>query len=85
MESKMNKTSESKAQTYQITVIGKLDESWQNLYENFSLSRESDSQGKTLTILSGTVIDQAALRGLVNKLWDLNLYLISVVSLDKGE
>ena len=81
----MNKTSESKAQTYQITVIGKLDESWQNLYENFSLSRESDSQGKTLTILSGTVIDQAALRGLVNKLWDLNLYLISVVSLDKGE
>lgn len=79
----MNKTSDNKSQTYQITVRGKLDESWQNQFADFRFSSGLDSHGNTLTMLTGKVIDQAALRGFVNKLWDLNLYLISVVSLNK--
>jgi len=34
--------------------------------------------GNNLITLTGSVVDQAALRGILNKLWDLNFCLISV-------
>jgi len=37
-----------------------------------------------VTILSGEVVDQAALRGLLNRLWDLNLVLRSVQQFDSA-
>jgi len=40
---------------------------------NFTILGDGDQ-----TILSGPVTDQAALRGLLNKIWDLNLTLISL-------
>ncbi|MFC1936043.1 hypothetical protein ACFLYP_00090 [Chloroflexota bacterium] len=73
----MKKSSEIQSQTYRITFQGKLDESWQNWFPNFSLSSEKDAHGETLTTLIGEVVDQAALRGILIKLWDLNLTLVS--------
>jgi hypothetical protein len=39
---------------------------------------ERADDGAAVTVLSGPVVDQAALRGILNTLWDLNLTLISV-------
>jgi hypothetical protein len=42
---------------------------------------EGDSQGPALTTITGTV-DQSTLRGILTKIWDLNLTLISVVRVE---
>jgi len=41
--------------------------------------------GLPVTTRTGLVADQAALRGILCKLWDLNLTLISIVQSDKGK
>ena len=63
---------------YQIKVQGRLEERWSHWFDNLKITVESDSSGRTITILSGEVNDQAALHGLLNRIRDLNLLLISV-------
>jgi hypothetical protein len=58
---------------YQIKVQGRLDESWSGWFNNMAITFEGDT-----TTLTGAVVDQAALRGILSRLWDLNLALISV-------
>ena len=58
---------------YEIRVDGVLDRRWTAWFEGL----EVDSDGSQ-TILSGEVADQAALHGLLNKVCDLGLVLISV-------
>ena len=58
---------------YQITVQGKLDESWSDWFDGMKITVEHDA-----TTLTGHVVDQAALHGILNKIRDLNLALISV-------
>jgi len=65
---------------YQICIAGELDEKWSDWFSGMSVAVEAGQ--KKVTILSGPA-DQAALRGILNKLWDLNLVLISVNLLDK--
>ena len=64
--------------TYQITTRGRLDASWGKRFTNCRISLEKDADGHVQTILTLTAIDQSSLRGVINKLWDLNLSLISV-------
>jgi hypothetical protein len=61
--------------TYQITIKGKLRPSWADHLGNMALSY--DAQGNTL--LTGPLVDQVALRGLLGQIWDLNLEVIAVV------
>jgi hypothetical protein len=63
--------------TYRITVQGRLDESWSNWFNGMSVGVEA-ADDELVTRLTGPVVDQPALRGILNKLWDLNLTLISV-------
>ena len=63
---------------YQITVAGKIDTSWSDWLEGMHIQFHSEANGLPVTTLSGTIIDQAALRGLLNRLWDLNLVVRSV-------
>jgi len=65
------------APVYQITVQGALDPEWAAWLHGLTLA-STEGDGLTVTTLSGPVADQAALRGILNKLWDLNLTLISV-------
>jgi len=58
---------------YRIQILGKLDESWSGWFSGMAIV--SDDATTTLT---GAVADQPALRGILTKLWDLNLDLISV-------
>ena len=58
---------------YQIKIQGRLDESWSGWFSGMAITWDDDT-----TALTGMVADQSALRGILTKLWDLNLDLISV-------
>ncbi len=63
---------------YQIKVQGRLDERWTHWFDGMSISFERPEDGSTVTVLTGSVADQAALYGLINRVRDLGLPLISV-------
>lgn len=56
-----------------IKVRGILDSKWQDWFEGMEISYE-----KNITILTGTVNDESHLHGILNRIRDLNLKLISV-------
>ena len=58
---------------YQIKVQGRLNESWSHWFNGIAITCEG-----SVTTLTGIIVDQAALRGILSKIWDLNLQLISV-------
>lgn len=60
---------------YQIKVQGRLDDRWSEWFSGLTITVESESP--PVTTLIGD-IDQAALRGILTKIWDLNLALVSV-------
>ncbi len=74
----MDSQAGDKQWTYRITVQGRLDEGWSNWLSGMSVSLELGDGGVPVTVLTGPVVDQPALRGILNRLWDLNLTLISV-------
>jgi hypothetical protein len=59
---------------YEIRLKGRLDSSWAQWLGGMSLTHASDGT----TVLAGPVADQAALHGLLQKLRDLGVTLISV-------
>jgi len=61
------------ARDYRIRLKGRLDPKWSDWFENMVISSEGGE-----TILSGPVADQAALHGLLIRIRDLNLTLLSV-------
>ena len=63
--------------TYQIKVPGQLDESWSDWAGGMTVIVENDDDSLPVTNLTGTV-DQAALQGLLRRLYSLGLPLISV-------
>lgn len=65
------------AGAYQVQVRGRLDPSWTDWFSGLAVTVEDGAHGP-LTTLTGAVRDQAALRGILCKLWDLGLDLISV-------
>lgn len=69
---------------YQIKVQGNLDDRWSDWFSGLEVVVGDESEDPPVTTLTG-LIDQAALRGILNKIWDLNLTLISVVSTEANE
>lgn len=63
---------------YRIEVHGRLDESWSDWCNGMAITSMEANDGNDVTTLTGPVADQAALRGLLCRLWDLNLTIISV-------
>jgi hypothetical protein len=63
---------------YEIRLKGHLDTRWADRFEGLSFTHASDGT----TILSGPVVDQAALYGLLRKVRDLGLPLLSVMEVD---
>jgi len=61
-------------QTVEIRIEGQLDKDWAEWLENLSIRNEAGN----VTVLTGKVADQAALYGLIAKLRDLGLTLLSV-------
>ena len=67
--------------TYQIKVPGHLDPSWSEWAVGITVAVESDDNDLPVTTLTGT-FDQAALQGLLRRLYSLGLSLISVIYLE---
>ena len=67
---------------YQILVQGALDERWSRRLGGLAISTLATATGSPITCLSGEVLDQAALFGVLNTLYALHLPLISVSYLD---
>jgi hypothetical protein len=67
--------------TYEIKVPGHLDESWSDWIGGMTIAVESEGDGPPITVLTGK-IDQAALQGLLRRLYSLGLPLISVACVD---
>ena len=67
--------------TYEIKVPGHLDESWTEWDGRMTVAVKSDNNDTPVTTLTGAV-DQAALQGLLRRLYSLGLPLISVIWLE---
>ena len=60
---------------YEIQIEGVLDSEWSEIFNGMIIYAKSET-GSILTTLRGPVVDQAQLRGILNKIWDLNLKLV---------
>ena len=69
----------SKDRCYQISIQGLLDERWTAWFNGVAISSQPVESDNPVTTLEVRVPDQARLRGILNKIWDLNLTLISVI------
>ena len=65
--------------TYQIVVKGVLDAGWSEWFGNLDMVVDEDG----CTMLTGPIPDQAALRGILSAIWDLNLIVITVQRIDQ--
>ncbi len=64
---------------YQIRVEGRLDEGWTVWFEGLKVAVDaSEDDGPTTTTIAGPVLDQAALYGLLSRVRDMGLRLVSV-------
>ena len=59
---------------YQIRLTGHLDAHWATWFDGLTVSQESDGT----TVISGPIADQAALHGVLQRVRDLGLPLVSV-------
>jgi hypothetical protein len=60
--------------TYELRVKGHLDDRWSDSLGGLAVQRQPDGT----TLLIGSVVDQAALHGLISRIRDLGLPLLSV-------
>jgi hypothetical protein len=66
---------------YEIRIKGHLDDKWMDRFEGLTITLEEDGN----TLLTGPVVDQAALHGLLKKVRDLGLPLVSVCPIEPGQ
>lgn len=67
------------SESYQIRVQGQLDESWSVWLSGMAITSQTEGE----TLLAGLITDQAALHGILDKLYAMNLALISVIRIER--
>lgn len=80
----MKKTGEQDGKetaVYTIQLKGQLSSRWAHWFDGLAIVPDPDQDNTTLT---GSVADQAALHGLLNKIRDLGLEIVSVTRLRNG-
>jgi hypothetical protein len=70
--------------TYRIRVGGKVKESWADWFDGMTIDSEMEAGEKPVSTLSGTLPDQSALYGVLNKIRNLGLKLLSVEQINSG-
>ena len=66
---------------YQIRIKGHLGHQWTDWFEGLTITLEENGD----TLLTGPVVDQAALHGLLKKVRDLGIPLLSVNRIEPGQ
>jgi hypothetical protein len=66
---------------YQIRIKGQLDSQWADWFEGLTITLEENGD----TLLTGPVVDQAALHGLLKKVRDLGMPLVSINPLEHDQ
>ena len=66
---------------YEIRIKGHLDNRWANWFDGLAITALDNGE----TVLIGPVIDQAALHGMLRKVRDLGLPLLSVTHVEPGQ
>ncbi len=66
---------------YEIVVNGHLTTRWTSWFDGFTITREADGT----TVLRGSVVDQAALHGLLQRLRDIGIPLISLTPVEASD
>jgi hypothetical protein len=75
------KSDADQSRRYQIRIKGHLGPQWKDWFEGLTITLEDNGE----TLLTGSVIDQAALHGLLKKVRDLGLPLVSVSPVEPGQ
>ena len=70
----MHRSTDSDATTYEIRLTGHLDARWAARFGGLAMRLEADGT----TVISGPIADQAALHGLLQRVRDLGIPLVSV-------
>jgi hypothetical protein len=73
-------TNPSHPMVYQIRIKGHLSHEWTDWFEGMTITREEDGD----TLLTGSLVDQSSLHGLLKKVRDLGMPLISVIPVAPG-
>ena len=81
MNIKSLKNNPDRVPIYEIRIKGHLDDQWTDWFGGLTITLEENGD----TLLTGPVIDQAALYGLLRRVRDLGLPLVSVNSIDNGK
>ena len=66
---------------YEIRIQGHLDDRWVEWFDGLSFTHDGDGT----TLLAGPVVDQAALHGVLKKVRNLALTLVSVIRVDREQ
>ncbi|MCC7446106.1 MAG: hypothetical protein IT324_01755 [Anaerolineae bacterium] len=66
---------------YAIRIKGHLDQRWADWFDGLTITLEDNGE----TLLTGLVVDQAALHGLLRKVRDLGMPLVSVNRIEPGQ
>jgi len=75
------KANSSQSIIYEIRIKGHLDRQWSDWFDDLNITLEEDGD----TLLTGPVVDQAALHGLIKKVRDLGMPLVSVNPIQHNE
>jgi len=82
MSNKLNSEIDpSQPMVYQIRIKGHLGRQWTDWFEGLTITLEDDGE----TLLTGQVVDQAALHGLLKKVRDVGMPLLSVSPMKPGQ
>lgn len=81
MKENIHKLTLAQPATYQIKVLGNPDQSWSDWGSRMAITVQSLGEGLLVSTLTGT-IDQAALHGLLRRLYSLGLPIISIICLE---
>jgi hypothetical protein len=74
-------TKSGETMVYQIRIKGRLSSRWERWFERMTITPQADGD----TILTGPIVDQAALHGVLTKIRDLGVLLISIERVDPAQ